>query len=154
MGCFASNMKIPPVFARGAAVVVAALAIGAISSCDSLDPRPQVSFREDVAPILELRCLECHNRQYKFAGLNLETRELAIRGGRSGPAIIPGDPDNSLLFKVLLLGHENPTAMPPTPDKLPEEDQRTLHDWIKQGGDWPAGEAGRLVPPQFRDQRS
>jgi hypothetical protein len=147
-------MHFKPAIVRAIAVLVAALALGAVSSCDTLSPRPETSFRDDVAPILELRCLECHNRQYKFAGLNLETRELALKGGRSGPAIIPGDPQNSLLIKVLLLGHEHPTAMPPTPDKLPEEDQRTLHDWIKQGGEWPAGEAGRLVPPQFRNERS
>lgn len=117
-------------------------------SCQSLRPAREVSFRDDVKPILELRCLECHNRRYKFAGLNLETRELAMKGGRSGPAIIPGDPHNSLFYKVLLFGHEIPTAMPPTPDRLTQEEEQVLHDWIKQGGEWPAGAAGRLIPPQ------
>lgn len=106
----------------------------------------EVDFVRQVKPILESNCLECHQRQYEFAGLNLETKARAMQGGRSGPVIVPGAPHKSLLYKVLLLGHDNPVAMPPTPERLERENEQTLHDWIQQGAKWPEGE--RLIPPQ------
>ncbi|MDH4452562.1 MAG: hypothetical protein QE570_05210 [Verrucomicrobiota bacterium] len=105
-----------------------------------------VDFVSDVKPILESRCLECHHSRYVFAGLNLETKKLAMKGGRSGPVIVAGAPQQSLLYKVLLLGHENPIAMPPTPEKQEREHEQIIHDWIQQGAEWPEGT--RLVPPQ------
>lgn len=105
-----------------------------------------VDFVGEVQPILESRCLECHHSRYVFAGLNLETRALAMKGGRSGAVIVPGAPHQSLLYKVLLLGHDNPVAMPPTPERLEREHQQIIHDWIQQGADWPEGV--RLIPPQ------
>jgi hypothetical protein len=105
-----------------------------------------VDFVGEVKPILEARCLECHHRRYVCAGLNLETKALAMKGGRSGPVIVQGAPHKSLLYKVLLLGHDNPIAMPPSPDPLSREEELAIHDWILQGAKWPAGV--RLVPPQ------
>lgn len=105
-----------------------------------------VDFVRQVKPILEASCLECHQHQYEFAGLNLETKERSMKGGRSGPVIVPGAPHQSLLYKVLLLGHNNPVAMPPTPERMERENEQTLHDWIQQGAKWPVGV--RLTPPQ------
>ena len=105
-----------------------------------------VDFVRQVKPILEASCLECHQHQYEFAGLNLETKERAMKGGRSGPVIVPGAPHQSLLYKVLLLGHDSHVAMPPTPERLDREHEQTLHDWIQQGATWPEGV--RLTPPQ------
>ncbi len=111
-----------------------------------LSPHREVDFVSEVKPMLELRCLECHNRHYSFAGLNLETQKTAMKGGRSGAVILPGAPDQSLLYKVLHLGHENPVAMPPTPERLEREHAHLLHDWIQQGAKWPEGV--HLIPPQ------
>lgn len=125
------------------AVVLGAWTLLASVSCEALrgDAAP-VDFVRDVKPILERRCLECHNRDYVFAGLRLETHDLAMKGGRSGPAIVPGKPDES----VLLLGHESPVAMPPTPEGTFEEEKAVLKAWIAQGAEWPQGV--KLVPPQ------
>lgn len=109
-------------------------------------PRRPVDFVREVKPLLEARCLECHHRRYVCAGLNLETKSLAMKGGRGGPVIRPGAPDQSLLYQVLLLGHDNPVAMPPTPERVEAEDLQILRDWIAQGAAWPSGV--RLVPPQ------
>ncbi len=106
----------------------------------------EVDFVSEVKPLLETRCLECHHRRYVFAGLNLESKTLAMQGGRSGPVIIPGSPHQSLLYKVLLLGHDSPVAMPPTPERIEREQQKILHDWILQGAHWPS--EVRLIPPQ------
>jgi hypothetical protein len=125
-------------------------AVALLPACMILDvtqlSNEPVDFVSDVKPILESRCLECHHSRYVFAGLNLETKALAMKGGRSGPVIVPGAPHKSLLHQVLLLGHENPIAMPPTPEKLEREHEQIIHDWILQGADWPEGV--RLVPPQ------
>jgi len=108
----------------------------------------QVNFVRKVKPILEGSCLECHQHQYVFGGLNLETKELAMKGGRSGPVIVPGSPHQSLLYKVLLLGHDSVLAMPPTPERLDRDYEQTIHDWIQQGAHWPDGV--RLTAPQDR----
>ncbi len=129
------------------AVIIAATTLSAcvILKVERLKNEP-VDFVSDVKPILESRCLECHHNRYVFAGLNLETKQLAMKGGRSGKVIVPGSPHQSLLYKVLLLGHDNPVAMPPTPERLERENEQMLHDWIQQGAHWPEGV--RLVPPQ------
>lgn len=116
------------------------------ASCMQMEPAQQVDFVSEVKPLLETRCLECHQHHYVCAGLNLETKKLAMKGGRSGAVIIPGSPHQSLLYKVLLLGHESPVAMPPTPEGMEQEGAQLLHDWIQQGATWP--ENTRLVPPQ------
>ncbi len=127
------------------ATLMASVSLTACMNLTRLKDEP-VDFVSDVKPILESRCLECHHSRYVFAGLNLETKELAMKGGRSGPVIVPGAPQRSLLYKVLLLGHNNPVAMPPTPERLERENEQLIHDWIQQGAKWPEGV--RLVPPQ------
>ncbi|WP_395741749.1 c-type cytochrome domain-containing protein [Prosthecobacter sp.] len=131
-------------------ILAAVLGLLGLTACTQLQPElppdHAVDFVAEVKPLLESRCLECHHRRYVCAGLNLETKALAMKGGRSGPVIIPGAPHQSLLYKVLLLGHENPVAMPPTPEGVEREQQKLLHDWILQGAPWP--EKVRLVPPQ------
>lgn len=132
------------------AAVTAALGLVA---CMNVKPDHEVDFVSEVKPLLESRCLECHHQRYVFAGLNLETKALAMKGGRSGAVIIPGAPHQSLLYNVLLLGHESPVAMPPTPERLEREHEQILHDWIQQGAQWPDGV--RLVPPQdWKDTHS
>jgi hypothetical protein len=63
-----------------------------------------VDFVSDVKPILESRCLECHHSRYVFAGLNLETKKLAMKGGRSGPVIVPGAPQQEPLVQSAAAG--------------------------------------------------
>ncbi|WP_395739865.1 c-type cytochrome domain-containing protein [Prosthecobacter sp.] len=133
------------------------LFLSGLASCSQIQPElppdKAVDFVSQVKPLLESRCLECHHRRYVCAGLNLETKALAMKGGRSGPVIVPGAPHQSLLYKVLRLGHDNPVSMPPTPESPEPEELQLLHDWIQQGAQWPADV--RLVPPQdWKHQRS
>lgn len=128
-----------------------AVAIALLPACGVMDLARQsrhdeVSFERQVKPILETSCLECHQPRYLTGGLNLETKATAMKGGRSGPVIVPGSPHKSLLYRVLLLGHESPVAMPPTPERLDRDYEQIIHDWIQQGAKWPDGV--RLVPPQ------
>lgn len=63
--------------------------------------QPQVTLH-DVVPILLLRCAACHGRQQQDGGLDLRSRESMLKGGESGPVLIPGDPENSLILKRLV----------------------------------------------------
>ena len=60
---------------------------------------PPVREREVMAAVLGAKCLPCHGRRRQEAGLDLRTREGLLKGGKSGPAIVPGKPEESLLVK-------------------------------------------------------
>src|ERR1700737_1135880 len=81
--------------------------------------------------ILEKRCLGCHAGQFKKSGLDLSRRDLAIRGGDRGPAIVPGNSKESLLFKVA--SHITEPHMPLQAAKLSDADLSAIADWIDKG---------------------
>ena len=62
----------------------------------------QVTERDVMVPILHVRCVVCHGRQMQEGGLDVRTRASLLKGGKSGPAIIPGKPDESLLVKRIV----------------------------------------------------
>ena len=64
--------------------------------------------QHDVYPILLRRCTMCHGRNIQEGGLDLRSRAAIVRGGKSGTAIVPGKPEESLLIKKLQAG-----TMPP-----------------------------------------
>jgi Planctomycete cytochrome C len=118
-----------------------------------------VDFVRDVQPIFKASCIKCHgpqkNRRRKpAADLNLTDRAAALKGGRSGKVIVPGDAADSLLYK-LLSGpvpvpdkHED-KDIPPMPKvrrgrkwkPLPAEQIAMIRAWIDQGAVWPAAPA-------------
>jgi uncharacterized coiled-coil protein SlyX len=57
-------------------------------------------FAESVRPIFEARCIDCHDAEKHRGGLDMSTRTALLKGGDSGPALIPGDADKSLLIKI------------------------------------------------------
>ena len=62
----------------------------------------QVTERDVMVPILHVRCVVCHGRRKQEGGLDVRTRASLLKGGKSGPAIIPGKPDESLLIKRIV----------------------------------------------------
>jgi len=66
-------------------------------------------------------------------GISFEDRETLIRPGRGGPAIVPGNPEKSVL--ILALQHEGELQMPPGP-KLLAKEIKILTDWIRRGAVW------------------
>ena len=63
------------------------------------DPRSRQLTQHDVLPIVLLRCTTCHGPQRQDGGLDLRTRESMVKGGKSGPALVPGKPDESLMMQ-------------------------------------------------------
>jgi WD40 repeat protein len=103
-----------------------------------VDPSPDKpsDFYVDVYPVLEAKCLACHSRTTKEADLILEDVAGILKGGSSGPAVVPNQPDQSLLFKVCSRVDEQ--AMPPLPNRVgatavtPNELGR-IKRWITEG---------------------
>jgi mono/diheme cytochrome c family protein len=85
--------------------------------------------------ILQARCFACHGEQTGMSGLHLHSREAALKGGSRGPAITPGNPETSLLWRAVT--HAAKPSMPPG-GKLPDEELATLRTWISEGAPWPA----------------
>jgi hypothetical protein len=95
-------------------------------------------FREQVAPIFERRCLHCHGTSAPKGGLSLVTGEGLVRGGESGPAVVPGKPEESLLLEKV---SGDAPEMPQKDTPLLKEQVESLRRWIEQGAHWPEGTA-------------
>ena len=101
-------------------------------------------FENKIRPILANNCYKCHSSQAPKlkGGLSLEFRESILSGGDTGPAIVPGNPDQSLLIKAVRYGDPD-LQMPPKGNKLPEARIADLAAWVKMGAPDPrsAGQA-------------
>lgn len=91
-------------------------------------------FESKVRPLLVERCQKCHGITMAKGGLRLDSRAALLRGGESGPALVPGNPQGSLLLQAVR--HENGLEMPPD-GKLPNARVADLSRWIKAGAVWP-----------------
>ena len=80
-------------------------------------------FETSVRPVLTEHCLKCHGDKKQWAGLRLDSREAALRGGDSGAAVVPGKPLESLLIRAVR--HEDKDLKMPQDDKL---SQRQIAD--------------------------
>lgn len=91
-------------------------------------------FRERVAPLLERRCVHCHNDVERKGGLSLQTAAQIQLGGDSGVAIVPRQPDDSPLLANVV---GDPPAMPQKSKPLSAQDVEALRAWIAAGAPWP-----------------
>ena len=95
-------------------------------------------FEKRVRPVLAEHCYACHSAKAEKlkGGLLLDTREGILKGGDSGPALVPGDPDRSLLLKAVR--HADPDLKMPPKKKLPDAVVADLEAWIRRGAPMPA----------------
>lgn len=100
---------------------------------------PREFFLSKVMPVLSANCVGCHGDKPQ-AGLKLDSRESLMKGGRSGPAVVPGDPERSLLVHAVRQDHAT-LKMPPA-GRLSEEAIAHLSQWVKDGAVWPEGKPG------------
>lgn len=112
-------------------VVVNALLI---NSCAS----QQVSYQNDVVPILENRCIKCHAPPdgigYKAIGLSMDSYDSLMHGTEYGPIIVAGDSRRSI-FNMLVEGRAGKPQLMPHNEKegLSKEQIETLKTWVNQG---------------------
>ncbi len=86
-------------------------------------------FESDILPIFQANCLVCHGENLQQNGLDLRTRDGALKGGESGPAILPGSARESLLFEKIYSG-----SMPIGGEKLIAQEIELIRHWIDAGG--------------------
>ena len=115
------------------------LGLGFLLSCSVFAGEPDAAgsdfFEKEVRPVLHERCIECHgDRERPKAGLRLTSREAILKGGDSGPAVVVGAPDESLLIEVIHYIDE--PRMPPKA-KLADREIATLTRWVAMGLPWP-----------------
>lgn len=108
-------------------------------------PQDQVKFFEtSVRPLLAGSCVKCHSQSAgkTKGGLALDSRAGWQKGGETGPALVPGDPDASLLIKAIRYADPD-TAMPPSSagGQLKPEDIKILEKWVAMGAPDPRNAA-------------
>ncbi len=120
-----------------ASLVILILLAGGLPAAPPTVSREDAAFFETrVRPVLVRRCFDCHGpKTDNEAGLKLDSLASLLTGGRSGPAIKPGNPDNSLL--VLAIRHDPATPDMPPKSKLPLAEVADLAEWIRRGAPWP-----------------
>jgi Protein of unknown function (DUF1549)/Protein of unknown function (DUF1553)/Planctomycete cytochrome C len=92
-------------------------------------------FDAEIAPILARHCLECHGRSLQKGKLALASKDAALAGGGSGPVIVPGKPDESLLMDYVDSGE-----MPQDRPALSDAEKERLRRWIADGARWGVAE--------------
>ncbi|HTL18308.1 MAG TPA: DUF1549 domain-containing protein, partial [Patescibacteria group bacterium] len=94
-------------------------------------------FEQKIRPVLVERCYPCHSAHSEKlkGGLHLDSREGALKGGDTRAAIVPGEPEKSLLVEAIR--YENPDLQMPPKKKLPEASIVDFVSWIKLGAPWP-----------------
>ena len=104
-------------------------------SATPVESEEQPLTQHDVLPIVLLRCVTCHGARLQRGGVDLRTPELMLKGGKNGPAMVPGDPDGSLMMQRI-----ESEACPPRDQLLkyfvrrpPKSEVDKLREWIAAG---------------------
>ncbi len=122
-------------------ILLVALCVFALGSFDRCGAHADDFFTTKIEPLLKQRCLECHSHASKMkGGLTLDSRSGWEQGGDSGPAIVPGNPEESLLLQRVR-GNDG-EQMPPD-QRLTDTEIAMLEEWVKQGAADP-----RVMPMQ------
>ena len=93
-------------------------------------------FESQVRPLLAASCFKCHGKAPGKGSLLLSSRTGLSAGGESGPVIVPGKPDESLLISAVR--YQNGQLRMPPDGKLPQEDIARLERWVQEGATWTA----------------
>ena len=105
-----------------------------------------VSFVDDIKPILQDRCVTCHNSETLPGRLNFESAKGAFVNDKQGrPYIVPGKPEESRLYTAVILPDFYDLAMPPVCHRVSKEGTEKIRLWIAEGADWPTGPEGTIV---------
>jgi hypothetical protein len=123
--------------------VLALPALAAATAVDRVPPKPPAKlspgaaefFETHVRPVLAEKCFRCHGPKKRKGDLRLDSRPALLEGGESGPAVVPGNPNRSILIRAIR--REGAVKMPPK-GKLPAKTIEALTTWVKMGAPWPS----------------
>jgi cytochrome c553 len=95
-------------------------------------------FEKKIRPLLDTHCAACHMKGKTRGGLSLASRAALLKGGDSGPALVPGQPEKSLLIQAVRYHKDDPkVAVMPPKGKLPDPLIADLTTWVARGAVWP-----------------
>ena len=128
------------------ALAVFAVPMASVSSAaadKALTPQQVEFFEKRVRPLLISRCFQCHSGKSKGlkGGLRLDSHRAVLKGGDTGTAVVPGEPDKSLLVRSI---RYQAYEMPPT-GKLKPAEIAVLVEWVRRGAFWPAGKSAAIA---------
>lgn len=124
----------------------AACGVLALCSSAAAQSSPAASadfFETKIRPVLANNCYGCHTES-NLGGLRLDSAEAMRKGGKRGPAVVPGDPAKSILMTAVR--HTDDSLKMPMGNKLKPEEIAALEEWIKAGAQWPAAKAAQSKP--------
>lgn len=125
--------------------ICAALLLLAHQSLKADERAGEEFFESHIRPLLMDHCWECHGAEKQWSGLRLDSAQALLRGGESGPAVVPGNPEESLLFQAVL--RTGPIEMPPE-TVLQARQVEALRQWIAMGAPWPQTEQSHSAGEQ------
>src|SRR5438445_6809314 len=96
----------------------------------------KVDFARDVQPIFKAACYQCHGPDKQKGKLRLDSKAIALHGGKSGKSIVPGQAGQSELLRRITSKDED-ERMPQDREPLTAEQIATIKAWIGQGANWP-----------------
>ena len=122
----------------GAALIV----VSGSATAARADDVPATTFERHVRPIFKAYCLDCHGGGAELKGkLDLRLARTARHGGKRGPALVPGKPEESVLLDRIREGE-----MPPGEKKVPPAQVAVIERWIAQGARTLRDEPASLPP--------
>ena len=139
-------MQVPPLFQLlPASLALGVLGLGGLGQAADMSPDQRAFFENKIRPVLVKQCYECHSQSAKKLGgkLLLDAPSEMIAGGESGPAMIPGKPDDSLIVQALRYGG---IEMPPK-KRLPDQVVNDFVTWVKMGAPDPRADAPKVARP-------
>ncbi len=119
-------------------------------AADQQDMAAEKHFEDIIAPVLKDKCSRCHSHDAgkSESGLMLDSRSSMLKGGESGPAIVLGKPDESLLIEAI---RYDGLEMPPD-GKLSIREIKLLEDWVRDGAHAPARRFAGQKPTEARPE--
>jgi hypothetical protein len=128
-----------PTIATGCAAIL----LGTSGAFAAEDPRVEF-FEKKVRPVLINNCYTCHSASTNSkGGLRVDDRNGLLQGGNSGPAVVPGQPDKSLLIQAVR--HVGDASKMPPKKKLTDDEIADLTRWVKEGVAWPEVKGAAFV---------
>ena len=114
----------------------------------TLSPADVQFFETKIRPVLADQCYRCHSNEAEKlrGGLHLDSRAATLAGGDSGPALVPGKPEESRLIEAIRYGNPD-LRMPPKGNKLPEAIIADFVEWVRRGAPDPRTAAAAVAAP-------
>jgi mono/diheme cytochrome c family protein len=104
---------------------------GTLRAEQTASPEQIAFFEARIRPLLVNHCIACHGVTKQKGGLRLDSRPAWAKGGDSGPALVPGKPEESLIIKAVR--HTDDDLRMPPDKRLPASDLALLVEWVRQG---------------------